>query len=86
LFTALGSAVWNAVLISAGYALGDRWEQVSEWVSTFQYVIIAVLLAAMGWWIWTRFLSSTHKARRAAEEAELALQEEVADIILEATD
>lgn len=86
IYTALGSAVWNAVLIGAGYALGDNWEQVGEWVGTFQYVIIAAIVAALGWWIWTRFISAEHKARRAAEEAELAAQEEIAEIILEATD
>jgi membrane protein DedA with SNARE-associated domain len=86
LYTALGSAVWNVTLISAGYALGDNWEQVGEWISTFQYVIIAAIAAAAGWWIWTRFISATHKARRAAEEAELAAQEEDAEMILRATD
>lgn len=86
LYTALGSAVWNVALIGAGYALGDNWERVGEWISTFQYVIIAAIAAAMGWWIWTRFISSAHKARRAAEEAEIAAQEEAAEIILRATD
>jgi hypothetical protein len=49
-------------------------------------VIIAAIAAAAGWWIWTRFISAKHKARRAAEEAELAAQEEAAEMILRATD
>jgi membrane protein DedA with SNARE-associated domain len=86
LATAAGSLVWNGLLIGAGYALGDRWEEVADWVSTFQYVIIAVILLGLAWWIWTRFISKEHRARREAEEAELLAQEEIADIILEATD
>jgi membrane protein DedA with SNARE-associated domain len=30
LFTTLGSAVWNTVLIGAGYLLGTQWERVSD--------------------------------------------------------
>lgn len=86
LATTAGSLVWNSALIGAGYALGDRWEQVGEWVSTFQYLIIAVILLGMAWWVWTRFISKEHRARREAEEAELAAQEEMAEVILEVTD
>ena len=46
LLSAAGSLVWNTLLISAGYALGSRWEVVQTWVSRFQEVVIvlAVLL------------------------------------------
>ena len=40
-YTTVGSLVWNSALIGAGYALGDRWEQVGDVVSWFQYVVIA---------------------------------------------
>lgn len=86
IYTLIGSLVWNLVLIGAGYALGDNWEQVGEYVGTLQYVVVAGILAAIGWWAWTRFLSPTHKARRAAEDAELAAMEPQADRILDATD
>lgn len=68
IYTAIGSAVWNTALIVAGYELGASWEQVGEVIGTFQYVVVAGFAAAAGWWIWTRFLSPTHRARRAAEE------------------
>ena len=54
----------------------------TDWVVS----VIPAIAAAAGWWIWTRFISAKHKARRAAEEAELAAQEEVAEMILRATD
>ena len=86
LYTALGSLVWNVVLIGAGYGLGDRWDQVQEYVGVLQYVVLAVIAGVGGWWIWTRFLSPTHRARRAADAAEQAREELVADVILDVTD
>jgi membrane protein DedA with SNARE-associated domain len=55
LFTLLGSLTWNSALVGAGYALGDRWEQVGEYVGYLQYVVIAVVLVALGWFAWNRF-------------------------------
>ena len=55
LFTLLGSLTWNSALVGAGYALGDRWEQVGEYVGYLQYVVIAVALVALGWFAWNRF-------------------------------
>lgn len=69
IYTLIGSVIWNSLLIGAGYALGDRWEQVGEYVGTLQYVVIAAILGFAAWWIWTRFLSATHKAARAEAEA-----------------
>ena len=86
LYTAIGSAVWNTLLIGAGYELGENWEAVSDWVGTFQYVVIAVIALALGWWLWTRFLSPTHRARRAAEDRALAAAEADADAALDSTD
>lgn len=46
--TAVGSTIWNAVLIWAGVWLGAEWETVSMWFerySTIIYVVIALILA-----------------------------------------
>jgi membrane protein DedA with SNARE-associated domain len=64
IYTAIGSLVWNVLLIVAGYQLGDNWEQVEEWISTFQYVVIAAIVAVGLWWVWTRMLSPTRRAHR----------------------
>lgn len=55
-YTAIGSFVWNVLLIGAGYQLGDNWETVGEYVDILQYVVIAVILAVVGWWVWSRFI------------------------------
>lgn len=54
--TALGSAVWNAALIGAGAVLGDRWEQVGDIVGLLQGVVIVVVVALLGWFVWRRFV------------------------------
>lgn len=41
-FTALGSALWNGVLVGAGWALGSQWDRVEVVVGYAQYVVIVV--------------------------------------------
>lgn len=43
LLTALGSGVWNAVFITAGYHLGVRWEQVAHVVQPVSYAVVVAL-------------------------------------------
>jgi len=55
LLTASGSAVWNALLIGAGWYLGENWRQVSGPVSSASTVVLAVatvamVLLALQWW------------------------------------
>lgn len=50
-FTALtlvGSAVWNAVLVGAGYAFATQWDVVGRWASTASNVVLVVLVLAFG--------------------------------------
>ena len=42
-FTGLGSLVWNAAWISAGFVLGENWEVAERFSSVFDYVVYAVL-------------------------------------------
>jgi membrane protein DedA with SNARE-associated domain len=47
--TAIGSAVWNALLIGAGVVLGANWSAVQSWVGSYSNVVlaVAVVLAAV---------------------------------------
>jgi membrane protein DedA with SNARE-associated domain len=45
LFTTLGSAVWNTVLIGAGYLLGTQWERVSDVVGPVSRPLLFALAA-----------------------------------------
>lgn len=57
LLTALGSLVWNLVLIGAGYQLGARWEDVSRLVSRYSalaYVLFGLAAVAAAVWLLRR--------------------------------
>ena len=49
LFTAIGSAVWNAVFIYAGWQLEDQWDEVEDWIGPASYVVVALLLVGVVW-------------------------------------
>ena len=70
LYTAIGSLVWNSALIGAGYRLRENWHDVEPILDWFQYIVIAVILGAIAWFVWKRFLSPS--ARRAAADLDPA--------------
>ncbi|MEV8105357.1 DedA family protein [Streptomyces sp. NPDC088135] len=48
--TAMGSLVWNSVLVMAGYWLGDRWDLVETYVGVLsKAVLVLVLIAVAGY-------------------------------------
>ncbi len=59
LYTFIGSAVWNIVLIGAGAILGDNWDRVGDYVGIFQYVVIACIALVI-----IRFAFTVIKRRR----------------------
>ncbi|HEX5164625.1 MAG TPA: DedA family protein [Thermomicrobiales bacterium] len=54
LYTAIGSAVWNGILVGAGYILGDQWDKVESVVGYLQYAVILAAIAGAGWFLWNR--------------------------------
>ena len=48
--TAVGSAIWNTILIYAGYLLGANWTIVEDYVGIFAKIVAVVcLVIAVGW-------------------------------------
>ncbi|MHC8561587.1 DedA family protein [Streptomyces albidoflavus] len=45
--TTLGSAIWNTLFVMAGDLLGDNWESVTEYVSVYSKVVLAVAALAV---------------------------------------
>lgn len=43
IYTLAGTGIWSAILAMAGYFLGSRWEEVSEYVSRYEKVIMVIL-------------------------------------------
>lgn len=53
-YTALGSAVWNTVLIGAGAALGNQWENVEPYVAILQWLVLAAIAVVLTWFVYGR--------------------------------
>ncbi len=47
LLTTLGSALWNAIFVIAGYRLGENWERVTDLVGVYSKGILAVVALAV---------------------------------------
>lgn len=48
IYTAIGSTVWNIILVSLGAALGASWEKVLVYVSRYSGVVRILLLVVAG--------------------------------------
>ena len=57
LYTALGSGIWNTVLILAGFWLGENWETVGQFVDYLEYPVVLVGIAVVAWYIWRRVIA-----------------------------
>ncbi|MEV6259871.1 DedA family protein [Streptomyces sp. NPDC051784] len=49
--TALGSLIWNSVLVMAGYWLGDRWDVVGDYVGLASKAVLALVAVAAVTWV-----------------------------------
>ncbi|RSX53118.1 DedA family protein [Bifidobacterium goeldii] len=75
-WTLLGSAVWNTILVGAGYLLGDQWCSILGALGVFEDVVIVVFIVVLAVAVvrWARKVNS-----RRREQAEQGEQAERAD-------
>ena len=59
--TIFGSLIWNGALVSLGWAFGENWHAIEEYVGVLQYIVIAVVAILVLRFVWTRL-----RQRRAA--------------------
>ena len=70
LLTLAGSALWNTLFVVAGYLLGTRWTEILVVADSLKYLVYAILVALIVWFIWTRIVKHRrNKALRLAAEA-----------------
>ncbi len=55
ILTVLGSAIWNALLIAGGYALGTQYALVERYANVLDYVIMAAVAVAVALMVRRRF-------------------------------
>lgn len=58
-YTTVGSGVWNALFIGAGWSLGDNWERVDGWLAPVGYLVLAGLA---GWLVRSVYRSITRRS------------------------
>ncbi|MBM7824355.1 membrane protein DedA with SNARE-associated domain [Arcanobacterium pluranimalium] len=51
LFTTVGSAIWNTALIYAGYALGENWNLVEDYIGILTKIVAGIVVVAIIVWI-----------------------------------
>ena len=55
LYTVLGCLPWTFALTAVGYALGGQWDVVERYMRPVSYLVAAVLVIAIGWWLYRRW-------------------------------
>jgi membrane protein DedA with SNARE-associated domain len=58
IYTTIGSLLWNAILIGAGYLLEDHWDRVEPYVQIFQYIVIVVAAVLIARFLYRRWRES----------------------------
>ncbi len=51
-YSLVGSFIWSLALAYAGYLIGEHWEQIRTVMRPFDYLIIAIVLALIGYYIY----------------------------------
>ncbi|MEU6737116.1 DedA family protein [Streptomyces physcomitrii] len=62
--TTLGSALWNTAFITAGYTLGERWPEVTDFVSVYSKGVLILAAAAVAAFALIRILKPGRGRRR----------------------
>ena len=53
--TFAGSFIWSAFLVYLGLVLGKNWQTLHTYFRKFDYLILILIFAAIGWWLWYHF-------------------------------
>ncbi len=57
LLTTLGAAIWNTVLVYAGFALGANWAVVERYIGIFSKAVVVGCIIAIAWWVGRRLFT-----------------------------
>lgn len=62
-FTAAGSVIWCTAFASLGFALGKNWSLLEPYVRRFAVLLLALVVLAIGFWIWSHFRAEKQAAK-----------------------
>ncbi|GBD06749.1 putative membrane protein [bacterium HR21] len=53
--SAVSALVWNTLLVTAGWSVGQNWQEIAHWVQLYGIVITVLVLGlSIGWILWRR--------------------------------
>ncbi|MEU1105889.1 DedA family protein [Streptomyces tibetensis] len=64
MLTTLGSLIWNSVLVTAGYWLGDQWEVVETYVGILSKVVLVLVVVALAVYVTARLRGGNRAQHR----------------------
>lgn len=62
-YTFAGAAIWCVSFAMIGYTLGNKWDVLEPYVRKFSLILLAVLVVAVGFWIWIHFRAEKQAAK-----------------------
>lgn len=54
IYTLLGSAIWNTLLVGLGWLLGNQWQFVGDYLPIAEYAVLAAILVVAVRFVWRR--------------------------------
>jgi membrane protein DedA with SNARE-associated domain len=76
IFTLIGSLVWNTVLITAGYLLGDQWEKILDVTEPYQTLVLVLIAVGIVVLIVRRVIT-LRRERSIADESIVEIAEDL---------
>ena len=76
LYTVVGSAIWNTILVTIGHNLGNNWESILGFFDNFSHLVVAICaviaVAVLVWWFgfYRRSKKSDREKRAATKVSE----------------
>jgi membrane protein DedA with SNARE-associated domain len=62
-YTTAGSLIWCGAFATLGFTLGRNWTALEPFFRRFSILLIALLVAAVGYWIWSHFRAEKQAAK-----------------------
>ena len=68
ILTFSGAFIWSLFLTGLGFYLGENWNVLGVYFRKFDYLILALILIAAGWWMWRHFNNRDTNIRMRAND------------------
>lgn len=58
---AAGVLIWNSLLLYGGYALGENWRQILDWLRLYNFVVITLIAVSVAGYFYYRYRKNLEK-------------------------